>query len=54
MQTYVAISTLTGRNKKDMNTNLQTMNMAIVGFQYYPPEGLEHYLDQYNVGTHRG
>ena len=50
---YVAIFTLTGRNKNDMNTNLQKINMAIVGYQYYPPEGSEHHLDQYNVETHR-
>ena len=29
------------------------MNMAIVRYQYYPPEGSEYCLDQYNVGTHR-
>ena len=54
MRTYVEIFTLTGRNKKDMYTNLQKMNTAIVGYQYYPPEGSENYLDQYNIGTHRG
>ena len=54
METYIAILTLTGRNKNDMNTNLQKINMAIVGYQYYPPEGSELYLNQYNVGTHRG
>ena len=47
--TYVSIFTQTSRNKADINTkphggsNLQTMNMAIFGYQYYPPEGLEHY-----------
>ena len=46
MGTYVVIFTLTGRNKKDMYTNLQKMNTAIVGYQYYPPEGSENYLDQ--------
>ena len=36
----------TARNKSDMNTkpnegsNQQKMNMAIVGYQHYPPEGL--------------
>ena len=54
MGTYDTIFTLTGRNKNDMITNLQTMNMIIVRYQYYPPEGSEHYLDQHNVGTHRG
>ena len=63
-ETYVAIYTPTGRNKVDMNTkphggaNLQTMNMAIVGYQHYPPEGTEHYkllqLGQYNIGPQRG
>ena len=62
--TYVAIYTPTGRNKADMNTkphggaNLQTMNMAIIGYQHYPPEGTEHYnllqIGQYNIGPHRG
>ena len=32
METYIAILTLTGRNKNDMNTNLQTMNMTTVGY----------------------
>ena len=54
MRTYVAIFTLTGNNKHDMNTNLQKMNMAIVGYQYYQNEGSENYLDQYNVEIHRG
>ena len=54
MGTYVVIFTLTGRNKNGMNTNLRTMNMAIFGYQYYPPEGSELYLNQYNVGTRRG
>jgi len=53
MGAYIAIFTLTGRNKNDININLQIMNMAIVQYQYYPPEGSEHYLDQYNVRTHR-
>ena len=61
---YVAIFIPTSRNKTDMNTklhggaNLQTMNMAIVGYQHYPPKGSEHYrllqLDQYKIGPHRG
>ena len=61
---YVAIYTPTDRNKANMNTkprggvNLQTINMAIVGYQHYPPKGTEHYkllqLRQYNIGPHRG
>ena len=49
MGTYVTIFTPTDKIKSDMNTklhgeeNLQTMNMEIVGYQYYPPEVLEHY-----------
>ena len=64
MGTYVAIFTPTGRNKSDMNTkphegaNLHTMSMIIVRYQYYPPEGSEHYrllqLDQYKIGPRRG
>ena len=44
--TYVTMFTPTARNKSDMNTkpnegsNQQKMNMAIVGYQHYPPEGL--------------
>ena len=47
--TYIAIYTPTDRNKADTNTNshgganLQTMNMAIVGYQHYQSEGKKHY-----------
>ena len=61
---YVVIYTLTGRKKVDMNTkphgrkDLQTMNMAIVGYQHFSPEGTEHYqllqLEQYSIDPHRG
>ena len=64
MGTYVTIFTPIGRNKSGMNikphggANLQTMNMAIVGYQCYPLEGSEHYqllqIDQYNIGLYRG
>ena len=36
--------------------NLQKINRKIVAYQYYPPEGLVHYLlylDQYNIEPHR-
>ena len=62
--TYVTIFIPTGRNKANINTrphggeNLQTMNMAIVGYQHYPHEESEHYLllqlDQYKIKPRRG
>ena len=44
--------------KRHGGANMQTMNVVIVSYQHYPPEGTEHYtllqLGQYNIGPHRG